>query len=117
MPDVFDSDDSVYLEWLTAHPKGFVINTRRRGDPEYIVLHRATCRTISRPTGEAPPGGFTERSYIKICAGSVEELRRWAALRGDLTDRSRTRADFAGLYEVTAVQGRPCGPETSVCEI
>jgi hypothetical protein len=78
MPDVFDSDDSVYLAWLTAHPDGFVINTRRRSDPEYIVLHRATCRTISRPTAITRPGGFTERSYIKICAGSVEELRRWA---------------------------------------
>lgn len=82
MPDVFDSDDSVYLEWLAAHPTGFVLNTRRRGDPDYIVLHRATCRTIGHPTALASPGGFTERSYIKLCAESVDELRRWVRATG-----------------------------------
>lgn len=78
MPDMFDSDDSVYLKWLAAHPTGFVINTRRRVDPGYVVLHRAKCPSISSPTTAASPGCFTERRYIKICAGSVEELRRWA---------------------------------------
>ena len=82
MPELFDSDESAYLQWLAAHPSGFVVNTRRRGDPEYVVLHRATCSSISRPTTVASPGGFTERSYIKICAGGVEELRHWARRSG-----------------------------------
>ncbi len=71
---VFEGDDVGYLEWLSAHPEGYVLNTRRpNGDPDYIVLHRATCRHISRGTHRH--GAWTERKYLKICAISLSELQ------------------------------------------
>lgn len=72
---LFDGNDEAYLAWLTAHPAGFVVNTRRGdGSPNYMVLHRASCGTISR--AEGPVGQWTERGYMKICADTVEDLRR-----------------------------------------
>lgn len=73
MPEIFSGNDGAYLEWLKANPNGFVVNARTRDDPSYLVLHRATCWTISR-AGSKPGGGFTERAYRKLCADSVEEL-------------------------------------------
>ena len=61
----FDGDDNRYLEWLRAHPAGYVVNVRRTRSPAYVVLHRATCGWISRPV---PQGGYTERGYLKYCA-------------------------------------------------
>src|SRR5262245_56796379 len=65
---VFDKSHSDYFKWLKAHPEGFVLNTTRKKNPKYLVLHRATCRTISEYSGKQKPGGFTERDYIKVCA-------------------------------------------------
>src|SRR5437899_963050 len=77
MPIVFDNSDEKYRSWLQQHPRGFVLNTRRCPDPDYLVLHRAACSSTSSYTAMARPGGFTERAYIKTCADDVGELRRW----------------------------------------
>jgi len=74
---VFDKSDSDYFKWLAAHPKGFVLNTTRKKNPKYLVLHLATCRTISEYTGKQKRGGFTERDYIKVCADKEESLLEW----------------------------------------
>ena len=63
-----------------AHPDGFVLNVRRRADPNYVVLHRATCGSISND--KQAPGAFTGRSYRKICATNVAELRLAAQREG-----------------------------------
>jgi hypothetical protein len=34
----FREDDIGYLDWLDAHPSGFVLNVRRNPDPNYVVL-------------------------------------------------------------------------------
>ena len=83
---LFDGDDRAYLRWVAAHPEGFVVNMRRRPDSEYFVLHRARCKSIQRHRNmDGEPGGFTERSYRKLCASSVsvleDELRRLMGAR------------------------------------
>ena len=42
----FVDDHDSYLEWLVAHPEGFVINTERSPRAAYVMLHRSSCRTI-----------------------------------------------------------------------
>jgi hypothetical protein len=79
---VFDSDDNAYQAWLAANPNGYVINTRRDFEPSYMVLHRASCRTIREYTDMAGEGGFTERDYVKVCAESVSALREWVRQHG-----------------------------------
>jgi hypothetical protein len=66
----FVDDDRGYLEWLSAHPDGFVLNTYTRPSASYLRLHSAACRTISVLQ---PPGTtFTEGDYSKLCGGRSE---------------------------------------------
>ena len=69
------TDEAPYLRWLSEHPGGLVVNLRRRPDPAYAVLHRATCWTITRPTLRTEGGPFTSRAYIKACATDEAALR------------------------------------------
>ena len=78
----FVGDDDGYLRWLDRHPTGYVINTERSRNPNYMVLHEASCRHIGRENDNVAPGGFTERRYIKICAESADDLRAWARRNG-----------------------------------
>jgi hypothetical protein len=43
----FEDDDTGYLTWVESHQHGFVVNSYRRPDPRYLILHRATCGTIT----------------------------------------------------------------------
>jgi hypothetical protein len=83
----FADDDRGYVCWVRDNPSGFVLNVRRNPGPNYTVLHRATCQTIARPRDD---GSYTGRGYLKVVAGSVDELRRFT--------RSLGRADgsFSG---------------------
>ena len=63
-----------YLAWLQANPTARVLNTGRSHPPEYMVLHRANCPSISDLMPTASPGGFAERDYVKVCSDSVSEL-------------------------------------------
>lgn len=78
----FDDDDASYLDWVKAHPGGYVLNVRDRPDPHYVVLHRAMCKTISRDLTN--PAGYTGASYRKIVAGTKDALRRGAVQHGRL---------------------------------
>ncbi len=79
----FRNKDTEYLKWLAENPSGFVLNTRKTPDPNYMVLHKATCRTVcAYPNMEDNPGGFTEKSYVKIFAPIVADLREWAKAHG-----------------------------------
>ncbi|MEZ9896613.1 HNH endonuclease [Vibrio breoganii] len=70
-------DDQFYLNWLVRNPDGYVVNCRTTKD-SYRVLHRSTCRHISLLSSSASSGGFTERHYIKVCATTVEALKKWS---------------------------------------
>lgn len=72
--EIFKDDDAGYLAWLAAHPTGFVLNVERRPRPGYLILHRATCRTISgRPTRGGPWTG----PYIKVCSPDQLQIAAW----------------------------------------
>ena len=78
---IFRDDDAGYRSWLYAHMAGFVVNAGRTPSPGYLMLHRATCETIT-PT----PDRVWTRDYAKVCASDRYELEAWArALSGRLT--------------------------------
>lgn len=82
MPVLFDGNDDAYQDWLAENPHGYVTNARRNMSPSYRVLHRASCSTIRNYKGRVRQGAFTERSYIKICATEVDDLRDWLRRNG-----------------------------------
>lgn len=73
--EVFRDDDTGYLAWLADHPRGFVLNANRSPRPDYLIVHRATCRTIS---GKPTRGGPWTGPYIKVCADDLLEVAAWA---------------------------------------
>ena len=71
---IFRDDEEGYLAWLAGHPAGFVLNVNRSPRPNYLILHRATCRTISgRPTRGGPWTG----PYIKVCSDDELQIAAW----------------------------------------
>lgn len=77
----FIGNDEAYLRWLDENPGGYVVNTHRSVNPNYMVLHKATCEMIKSTQG-IPPGGYTERGYIKICSSVIEDLQSWVGQHG-----------------------------------
>lgn len=72
--EIFRDDDAGYLGWLAAHQTGFVLNVARNPRPNYLILHRASCRTISgRPTRGGPWTG----PYIKVCSDDQLQIAAW----------------------------------------
>ena len=71
----FVDDDGGYLDWLEHHPDGFVLNTYPHVTSEYLILHRAACRTINRPLER---GRQWTHLYGKSCSDSRQELEVWA---------------------------------------
>jgi 5-methylcytosine-specific restriction endonuclease McrA len=78
----FRKQEAAYFEWLNAHPTGFVLNTRASLSPEYMMLHRGSCKFVTGYLGKAGPGGFTERSYRKVCAETVAPIKVWVSSNG-----------------------------------
>ena len=76
----FKDDDLGYLAWIAAHPNGFVLNVRFPPDFYCVVLHRASCTSISN--GTSAPGAYTGRNQRKICAASEAELKLAAKCEG-----------------------------------
>jgi hypothetical protein len=74
---IFKNEDAPYLEWVHDHPSGFVLNTRRRRDPSYMVLHRAMCPMVTKPTRVMGKDPFTANAYIKVCAEADADLSAW----------------------------------------
>jgi len=70
----FVDDDPSYLGWVTGHPEGYVISTTRRPSAAYLMLHRATCKTISpvKPRAKTFTGAWS-----KLC-GDRDELEAHA---------------------------------------
>ena len=72
----FENDDRAYVEWLRDSPSGYVLNIRATPDPGYVVLHRATCGSISSDRRAAD--AHTGAGYRKICSNDIDELARAA---------------------------------------
>jgi hypothetical protein len=71
----FRDDDDGYLDWLAAHPDGYVINILRSHNPAAARMHTAGCWTIG---GRILRGRVWTGQYVKVCADTVEELQGWA---------------------------------------
>jgi hypothetical protein len=75
----FISDDRGYLRWVGRNPQGFIVNCLRNPSPTYLMLHRATCHTIS---GTPTAGRYWTEQYIKVCSLNRSELEAWAQQMG-----------------------------------
>lgn len=73
----FEKQEAAYRAWVRDHSGGFVLNTHMKLSPTYMVLHRATCRHVTKYFGSATDGGFTERKYRKVCAEAVAPIADW----------------------------------------
>jgi hypothetical protein len=79
----FRDDDARYLQWVENFPAGFVVNCTRTPMPSYLMLHRASCRSIRTPKRT----NYTTSDYIKVCALDRRDLEQWASnqIGGTLT--------------------------------
>lgn len=73
---IFRNAEHAFSVWLHEYPDGYVVNTTARPSDKYFVLHRAQCTTLHR---DVPPGGYTERDYIKACTSDAtpSSLEAW----------------------------------------
>ena len=71
---VFEDDDAGYAEWIATHPEGFVVNANRPPAAGDVVLHRATCWTIS---GVPTNGRTWTADYLKACSDDGASIGRW----------------------------------------
>ncbi|ORV23232.1 hypothetical protein AWB99_24015 [Mycolicibacterium confluentis] len=73
---VFDNvDDDGYRAWVGIHRVGYVLNMEKSYNPNYVILHQATCHTIN---GEPARGDVFVGGYVKVCAVRRGELEDWA---------------------------------------
>lgn len=73
--EVFVDDDTGYVRWLGANPTGYVLNTTRNPTGSYLILHRASCATIS---GSPVRSRRWTGDYIKVCSAGKTEIEGWA---------------------------------------
>ena len=71
----FTDNDDGYMAWLAANPTGFVVNVRAVAGPNYVVLHRASCRFIATPRDDR---AYTGRGYHKVVSERLDDLRAYA---------------------------------------
>jgi hypothetical protein len=79
---IFKDDDSGFFSWQDAHPHGHFINTERKPNQNYLVLHQSGCGHFKG----APSVRWT-KDYIKICSDQRDQLEGWAKqiVGGDVT--------------------------------
>lgn len=70
---VFTTDDAEYLEWLKAHPRGYVLNVNSSPRRDNLQVHRAWCNSIQEKIG---------LDYFKVCAINKDGLTQWLDEKG-----------------------------------
>lgn len=73
--EIFRDDDDGYLCWVADNPSGYVLNCERPPNRSYLMLHQASCHTIS---GVPPSGDKWTSDYIKVCSTDRGEIEAWA---------------------------------------
>lgn len=100
----FIDDDDAYLQWISAHPSGFVVNCARKPKSNYLMLHRASCSHLTTPT----VSNWTN-DYIKVCSEDARALQHWAATTtaGELSPCQVCKPDMQSMNspEVSALRG------------
>ena len=76
------NNDQAYLKYLALHPTHCVLNAHRQPKNGYLVLHRATCYSVSRIAGKGKAGGFTERTFLKVVSEQEAEIKNWLKGQG-----------------------------------
>ena len=71
----FADDDAGYQHWIGTHPTGWVLNTTRPPSASYLLLHHASCWTIS---GRPARGRSWTKDYVKVCSETRPECESWA---------------------------------------
>lgn len=71
----FIDNDELYREWTKRNPGGLVVNSFKTPAPKYLILHKASCYTITELKGNAET--FTDK-YSKTCSNDLDELTKWA---------------------------------------
>jgi predicted HNH restriction endonuclease len=74
MIHVFDKSDADYLQWMTDHPRGFVLNTKRPANQAYAMLHRSNCSHIRSLRNGEVQSCFTEHGWVKFCSEDLQGL-------------------------------------------
>lgn len=68
----FTHDDTGYLRWLAANPRGCVLNCAHQPRADYLKLHRTDCPPLRR-------AGMTNLTgaYTKVCGPSATAINEW----------------------------------------
>jgi hypothetical protein len=79
---MFKDDDVGFFEWQDAHPDGRFINTERKPNPNYLVLHNSGC-----PHFKGADSLQWTKDYVKIASVDRAALETWAteSVGGEIT--------------------------------
>ncbi len=70
---MFKDDDDAFFEWQEAHPEGEFINTERKPNPNYLVLHKSGC-----PHFKGADSVHWTKDYVKAASTDRTALEGWA---------------------------------------
>lgn len=79
---VFRDDDEGFFEWQAAHPEGEFVNTERKPNPNYLVLHKSGC-----PHFKGSESLRWTSAYVKAASADRAALEHWArdTVGGEMT--------------------------------
>ncbi|MDO9406506.1 MAG: HNH endonuclease signature motif containing protein [Polaromonas sp.] len=77
--EVFADREADYCAWVVANPGGFVLNANRKPRATYMVLHTASCHTVTQYRQYEGRDAFTGGTYIKVCSDVPGALLGWMA--------------------------------------
>ena len=73
---LFLDEDRAYLNWVTHHRQGFVLDCQRNPTKSHLVIHRATCPAIKH--ADSKRSHWTTGKHMKGCSLVLEQLTMWA---------------------------------------
>ncbi|MGE5579023.1 MAG: hypothetical protein ACM3WU_03170 [Bacillota bacterium] len=74
----FKDREAQFRAWRRDNPDGYILNTTREPSENYLILHRATCWTIS---GEPARGSYWTKDFIKVCSNDQRDIDDWVKRR------------------------------------
>lgn len=79
---IFKDDDEGFFAWQEAHPEGEFINTERKPNPNYLVLHKSGC-----PHFKGSDSVNWTKDYVKAASTDRGALETWAhqSVGGEIT--------------------------------
>jgi hypothetical protein len=79
---MFKDDDDGFFAWQVANPEGQFINTERKPNPNYLVLHNSGC-----PHFKGADSLQWTKDYVKVASADRHALERWArdTIGGEIT--------------------------------